>query len=102
MKYSNKEIIDYIKEFSKYGKQVKECFSLNNCYWFAIILKEKFDGDIMFNEMENHFSCRVNKKLYDITGCCDNLYYNSWEKWENYKIGISASKLNKLCKEFNI
>ena len=90
---SNKEILEFIKEFSFFGKQVRECFTRGNCYWFAFILHERFGGDIMYNDVEGHFACRIKRKLYDITGCCDNLYYDSWTKWENYKkIETSHSK----------
>ena len=82
---SNKEILEFIKEFSFFGKQVRECFTRGNCYWFAFILHERFGGDIMYNDVEGHFACRIKRKLYDITGCCDNLYYDSWMSWQNYK-----------------
>ena len=89
----NKEILDFINEFSFFGKQVRECFTRGNCYWFAFILHERFGGDIMYNDVEGHFACRIKRKLYDITGCCDNLYYDSWTKWENYKkVETSHSK----------
>lgn len=81
-----KTVEKFIKNFTQFGKQVRECFTQGNCYYFALILKDRFNGDIMYNEIEGHFACRIKRKLYDITGCCDNLYVGDWISWENYKI----------------
>ena len=65
------EILDFIKNFSKYGEEVINCFTCDNCYWFAKILETRFtpsQNSIYYDEIEGHFVCKIDKKYYDIRG----------------------------------
>lgn len=39
-----------------------------NCYYFALILSNRFDGDIYYDSIRGHFVCKINDKFYDYHG----------------------------------
>lgn len=98
---TNTEILDFIKDFSSFGKDVRECFTRGCCYWFAFILNERFKpyAEIYYNDLENHFACKIDKNLYDITGNCNNLYEGEWEIWDNFKNidPLLAKRIERDC-----
>ncbi len=97
--YSNEEIEDFIDTFRVFGKSVRKCFTEGNCYWFAIILHERFpNGYIMLNPIVNHFAYKLNDKLYDITGCCDKTYEGEWVDWNYYQ--LSEPQHSKRIKNY--
>ena len=52
-----KAITDEIREFlegMRNGGTI-ETFTNGYCYWMAVILKERFGGEIMYNAVDNHF-----------------------------------------------
>lgn len=51
-----------------HAKELEEVFTKGNCYYFAVILKDRFDGDIYYLPIDNHFICKIEDKYYDITG----------------------------------
>jgi hypothetical protein len=76
-------ILDFCKQFRSLGAE--NCFSNGMCYWFAHILKERFiheSTEIMYAEIPNHFACRINDRIYDITGDITDKY--NWESWERF------------------
>lgn len=65
--------MDYVEEFIhkfkfKYSKELEIVFTSGNCYYFAMILKERFNGEIYYLPIENHFICKIENKYYDIKG----------------------------------
>ena len=61
----------FIEDFKCYDikGEVSTTFLCGYCYYFSIILKERFPGTvIMYDEVGNHFSALINDRLYDITG----------------------------------
>ena len=82
-------ILDFINEFkSSHSKEIEDLFMNGYCYYFAIILKERFDsiGTIMYIPIYNHFCYMINKSLYDITGkITDEEKINLAEPWDKYK-----------------
>lgn len=79
---NNKEdlVLDFIKQFRDLG--AKNCFANGMCYWFAGILGERFSDEnpsIMYDEIENHFGCKINDRIYDITGDVTEAY--DWNDW---------------------
>ena len=76
-------ILNFIYGFHNYGtkKQIIECFTYGYCYWFANILLIRFGGraEIVYDQVENHFGCRIDDEVYDITGIVTNQY--NWESW---------------------
>ena len=83
----HEEVIAFINRFTNNGKrqEVIECFTCGCCYWFAHILFKRFydamdwnhDTDIMYDEVANHFGCRIEDRVYDITGDVTEQYH--WE-----------------------
>lgn len=62
---SDDKVLDFIhKRFDK------DCHWLDgNCYYFAVILKERFnDGEIYYNAVDGHFLFRHGGYLYDFKG----------------------------------
>lgn len=66
----DREVRAFISRFTNNGKskEVIDAFSYGCCYWFAHILRARFDGDIVYDEIENHFATWINGRIYDITG----------------------------------
>lgn len=75
----------FIKNFNK-SEEVVKCFTEGCCYWFAVILKERFPaGEIYYNTL-NHFVFKHNDDLYDITGNCTDKWDNEYlYKWDDYR-----------------
>ena len=59
-------------------------FTCGLCFWFAYILKARFQHEypcqIVVDYAQNHFACRINGDVYDITG---RLRDGAWEFWED-------------------
>ena len=76
-------ILNFIYGFHNYGtkKEIIECFIHDYCYWFAYILLIRFRerAEIVYDRVENHFGCRIDDEIYDITGIVTNQY--NWESW---------------------
>ena len=59
----------WIKKFKFVcAEELETVFTEGNCYYFAVILREHFGGEIYYLPIENHFICKINKNFYDITG----------------------------------
>ena len=57
-------------------------FTEGCCYWFSIVLKERFsylDPEVMYDQVKNHFGCKIDGHIYDITG--DVTFEYAWENW---------------------
>ena len=71
-------IESFIKQFRDLGAE--NCFSNGMCYWFASILNNRFPGgEIVYDEVANHFGCEIGGQVYDITGNVTNTY--NWMPW---------------------
>lgn len=93
-KIENKQdlILDFIKQFRDLG--ATNCFSNGMCYWFADTLHRRFMDEhchIMYDEIENHFGCEINDRVYDITGDVTDAY--DWEPW--YNMAVRDRKLQE-------
>lgn len=61
--------INFINVFKAYHeREVYDTFMYGCCYWFAIILKERFNGQIYYLPIENHFITKIENDFYDISG----------------------------------
>lgn len=80
------EILDFInRRFN--NPEVVKSFTNGNCYYFAQILKIRFiAGNIVYDEINNHFGYLFNNKVYDITGViCENFGNDDlWKSWHDY------------------
>ena len=63
------DILDFIQKFKfSYQTELEYIFTTGNCYYFALILQNRFNGDIYYLLNANHFVCKINNDFYDITG----------------------------------
>lgn len=101
-KFTNDEILSFIKKFKFLEKStIEKLFTTGNCYYFAIILKERFkDGLVYYLPITNHFVWKYNGKYYDICG-----EYGTNEQayeWESFKIlnPSYAKRIERDCIKF--
>ena len=97
------EILLFIDHFADYGKEVIDCFTTGNCYWFAVILNERFGGTIVYNPVACHFACKLNGgHIYDITGQIDTVVTGPWEDFYEMmlKDPIHYARVYDNCVEF--
>ena len=75
------DILRFINEFKKNEKQsvLIKTFTEGYCYYFALILNDRFDGEIIYIKDFDHFVFKKEGFLFDITG---NVTY----KYKNCKI----------------
>ena len=68
-----------VEEFIHRRFPVDCSWTSGNCYYFALILKDRFKGALYYNPVEGHFLCKIGSEYYDYTGKVDidtsNLYY---------------------------
>ena len=69
-----KDVLYFIKKF----ESAQQLFMEGRCYWFAFILKERFDGKMMYNQIMNHWACLIDNQLYDATGQIDSEGFYVW------------------------
>ena len=94
MKFSVKEILDFIRGFDK----AKETFLNGECFWFAYILSGRFMGRIYYNALDNHFATSIKLEngeyaLFDVTGMVKSsegfvewVHYDSIDSTHYYRI----------------
>lgn len=65
-----------------------DCKWLNgNCYYFALILKNRFNGIIFYDVIDGHFITEIDGLKYDWSGVVkedNNHIYIEWDKFEEY------------------
>lgn len=100
----------FIHRFTQGGKNkgIIETFTCGCCFWFAFILHERFydpnawnqDLEIMYDQIENHFGCRIDGIVYDITGDVTEKY--KWETWISLinEDELLAERIIRDCVEF--
>lgn len=80
------DILDFIDKFKfKHREELEMVFMNGNCYYFAVILRERFNGDIYYLPILNHFVCKIGDLYYDVTGITtiDELPYK-WDSFAEY------------------
>jgi hypothetical protein len=55
-----------------------------NCYYFALILKDRFNGEIYYDVIDGHFVCKIEDKYYDWEGIYETT--NVVVNWNNFDI----------------
>lgn len=57
-----------------------------NCYYFAVILKDRFpEGKIYYDVINGHFVFEYNNQLYDWNGKVNHVrYLVEWDKFDEY------------------
>lgn len=79
-----KDVISFIHSINR-GEEIRSVFMNGFCYHFALILKDMFDGELMWHKGYGHIVCKIDNECYDIEGICDD--YNE----EDY-VPIAALK----------
>lgn len=99
-----RDVLMFIGRFSTDGQgtrwEVVECFTQGCCYWFAFILKTRFDeeygAEIVVNYVANHFGCRICGRVYDATGDVTEKYDN-WYRWDDCDDEILKNRITEYC-----
>ena len=86
----HQEIIKFINDFkAMHREEIEDLFSSGYCYYFCIILMERFNlkkNCIYYIPIYNHFITKVGKFYYDINGSVINKEkINLAIKWLNYQ-----------------
>ena len=57
-----------------------------NCYYFSLILKDRFkSGKVLYDVINGHFIFLYDGKYYDWSGCIEpDGYLVEWEKFDEY------------------
>lgn len=78
------DVLKFISKFKASNPtEIEKNFLYGNCYWFATILQERFNGVIMYYPIENHFVTRIQGIEYDISGITDYDRTKGYE-WNRY------------------
>ena len=103
-KYIGKKVVlQFINDFKRLNPEVIETlFTKGYCFWFAYILRGRFDfanyhSVIYYNDIDNHFICRIGKYFYDITGEVKDI--KNFVPWEDYQCKEYSNSLGifKYC-----
>lgn len=96
------DIIRFINDFTSYESNsvLYNTFMNGYCYYFAVILKERFGGIILYDPIDGHFVTKIDGSIYDITGDVTakhkTLYgQKTWSKTPS----IIEGCINKVCSE---
>lgn len=96
-----------VDDFNASFATCEDNFLHGNCYWYARILQERFQPwfttDIMYNQIENHFCCRINTTIghfyADIRGVFAVGEPDGWVVWQNYinEEPLDAARVYRDC-----
>lgn len=84
-------VVNFINNFFHHTISDRQMFLHGNCYWFAVILKERFKDylpTIWYDTIDNHFYTEIKGILYDALGAYipfTPINYDSFYIWEDYK-----------------
>lgn len=85
MNMSPDEFIESFKSgFDK--KEIEDCFLYGNCWYFSLILMNRFESlnpEVYYDPVMNHFVTKIEDKFYDISGEVSN--NNKYESWVEFK-----------------
>jgi len=77
----------FIKNFKRDWDEayLENVFTNGNCYHFALILKQVFDGVIAYDVIKGHFIVYIGREFYDITGIVDKKTTGAYYIWDELK-----------------
>lgn len=70
----SEKVLDFI-----HRRFPQDCnWTTGNCFWFAVILNQRFGGKIMYDSIDGHFLFKYENQYYDYTGLVQpsNLLYD--------------------------
>ena len=102
--YTQDDILNFIYNFKhrvNKEKELEDVFLNGNCYYFSIILKHRFPNmHIVYSQIDNHFMCLYDNRIYDIRGDITNnvMVYDlfSWEDYMHYD-KLDYGRVVKYC-----
>lgn len=79
-------IQDEVLEFIHRRFPVDSHFLDGNCYYFSLILKDRFiSSKVMYDVISGHFVTLIDGKYYDWTGIVEpDGYLVEWDKFDEY------------------
>lgn len=66
-----KDVMDFIHGINR-SEEIRNVFMNGFCYHFALILKNMFDGEIMWHKGHGHIVCKIDNECYDVEGICED------------------------------
>lgn len=94
----------FCETFRAKNENLIQLFNQGYCYHFACILHNIFNGKIMYNDIDNHFACLYNGKLYDIAGEITYPFNDGYVDWTEYQRiePLNSSRVINECIYLNI
>ena len=90
-KLNRKICIELVLDFIKRRFPTDSNWLNGNCYYFALILKDRFpDGVILYDVIDGHFVTMIGGVMYDWSGIVlpeedeTKHFYVEWDKFEDY------------------
>jgi len=78
---TTKMILEFIKRRFPYNSR----WMTGNCYHFALILSDAFDGEIYYDVVKGHFVTSISDKYYDYCGeVTDSITLVKWKDFDKY------------------
>lgn len=91
-----KEVLAFIKLFrDMHPEELCDTFLHGFCYYFAVMLKNRFGGEIYYNPDQVHFATLINGHFFDIRGMITDGSY--WYDWKVYQSTNDCSKIVRNC-----
>lgn len=73
-----------VLEFIERRFTVDSNWTTGNCYYFAVILKERFAGEIYYDTIEGHFCTKIGESFWDFHGDCHPDDPEAVIKWDDF------------------
>lgn len=68
-----------------------------NCYYFALILADRFNGTIYYDVINGHFITHINGNFYDWTGIVYPEYPVEWDTIEECYDALVGERVRRDC-----
>ena len=88
------EVLNFINRRFK-----NDCnWTTGNCYYFAVILKDRFpEGEMYYDVIYGHFVFKYQNEYYDWNGVIQSIgYLVEWDKFEEYDF-LQKERIIKDC-----
>lgn len=75
-KTKREKVLFFIDNFKRFESHhvLENTFLKGYCYYFGVILKDRFGGQLLYDEKDGHFVTKINRYLYDIRGDVTEIY----------------------------
>lgn len=71
-----------IKEFT--SRFTDNNWTTGNCYYFSLILKDRFNGEIYYDTIQGHFCVKIEESFYDYNGVYNPIKNDATIKWSEF------------------